>query len=1038
MAAKKYSVTMLFILFVGTLLLSPDASGFPVSISISPNTINLQSQGQWINCSVELPEPYVFENIDVETINLEGVSPEPFSSRPDSNSFSCKFSRSAVIDKLAPLAPGLLELTLSGYLTDGTTYFEGTDTVIVISKETIQYTITPSSGPNGSINPSEPVTVNSGESLVFTAGPDTGYEVDKWSLDDVVVQTGGLSYTLDNIQADHTVKVTFKQLQYSITPSAGPNGSISPSSSITVNFGSSQAFTASPAAGYEVDKWLMDDVAVQTGGLSYTLNNIKADHAINVTFKKVQYTITVSADQYGSISPSGTITVNSGEDLELTASPDMGFLVNIWSVDGTDVEYGADKYTLTDIHSDHTVIVTFRRMLSYSLCDIEFNDEQQYNSQIITNNHRDYIHPENSRIQTIREVGQNPDPNGVMLMINLVDQDPESPTYGQVVHAHVKGIFLKTDSEEILIRFKYLFQTSEPGTKLIVYLSNSSTLWELDDPHFAAHSIVVAELYAPPWPRPGSARSGRLATFEKLVGTGNLDLTEGLYIGLILVEPEPTQSLLLANNAPGILSASEEDTSIMIDSWRPAVQCYGICLDINWDNFINEADFLTVISRLGIAATDSEACLEGVFGRDGTLDSLDVASWDWAMNSTDRLLNFCGVPLENENKTLSSSFEIFYKALLEQQYIEDLPGNLSDLLILGKRGESDAKSKLKDRYYLFNSEGTFTGYSTPNPERCNMRLIKNSEGQLYLINSEKGIIQLGETQKTIVPPGKVTITDFNDPRCDKLADVYIGVQNELFNSFGRPILDAAFDTNDANYVNVLPVVVTPLGEESYTAAAQLQLLAEGNPPYKVTRIYDDPPLEYDNQYRDNLREIEIDDSGNLYVLNVHSINESDILWKYDPNGTVERLDLGIPDSNNFLQAPDAMYVSDTNKMLYLASSIRNDNEDSNSIIYGFHIDKPLKKIELERLKTVFGMQQITCITENPSTGSLWIAGFNMYDIPLYPNPYQPAFYYPMIAEIPADSNEVESISVYDPGKNDLALPMSIIWTGTDKENNLFQ
>ena len=36
------------------------------------------------------------------------------------------------------------------------------------------------------------------------------------------------------------------------------------------------------------------------------------------------------------------------------------------------------------------------------------------------------------------------------------------------------------------------------------------------------------------------------------------------------------------------------------------------------------------------------------------------------------------------------------------------------------------------------------------------------------------------------------------------------------------------------------------------AAAKLKLLGEGNPPYEIVQLYDDPPLPNDNQYRDNL------------------------------------------------------------------------------------------------------------------------------------------------------------------------------------------
>ena len=73
-----------------------------------------------------------------------------------------------------------------------------------------QYDISPSAGANGSISPSTVQTVNSGGEVIFTATPDTSYQVNEWLLDGSSVQTGGNTYTLSNITAKHTVSVTFR------------------------------------------------------------------------------------------------------------------------------------------------------------------------------------------------------------------------------------------------------------------------------------------------------------------------------------------------------------------------------------------------------------------------------------------------------------------------------------------------------------------------------------------------------------------------------------------------------------------------------------------------------------------------------------------------------------------------------------------------------------------------------------------------------------------------------------------------------------
>ncbi|BCA94732.1 hypothetical protein TUM19329_10930 [Legionella antarctica] len=74
-----------------------------------------------------------------------------------------------------------------------------------------QFTVAPSAGANGSISPTTAQVVNAGSSLTFTATPNTGFGVNQWLLDGNVVQNGGTSFQLNNIQANHAIEVTFNQ-----------------------------------------------------------------------------------------------------------------------------------------------------------------------------------------------------------------------------------------------------------------------------------------------------------------------------------------------------------------------------------------------------------------------------------------------------------------------------------------------------------------------------------------------------------------------------------------------------------------------------------------------------------------------------------------------------------------------------------------------------------------------------------------------------------------------------------------------------------
>jgi len=70
---------------------------------------------------------------------------------------------------------------------------------------------------------------------------------------------------------------------YNITASAGANGSISPSGSISLGYGSSQAFTITPGTGYQVANVLVDGNSA--GAVTtYTFSNIAGNHTISATF----------------------------------------------------------------------------------------------------------------------------------------------------------------------------------------------------------------------------------------------------------------------------------------------------------------------------------------------------------------------------------------------------------------------------------------------------------------------------------------------------------------------------------------------------------------------------------------------------------------------------------------------------------------------------------------------------------------------------------------------------------------------------------
>jgi hypothetical protein len=226
------------------------------------------------------------------------------------------------------------------------------------------YTLTASTTTNssgrGSVSPTT-ATVAEGGSQTFTATPNSGYAVYQWHVNAVYVQTGGTTYTVQNVQSDMTVTVSFLPT-YTMTATAGPGGSVSPTTA-TVMQGYLQTFTATPDNGKEVDQWTVNGTVVQTGGNTYTRQS-DANRAIHVTFKDIAatpttYTLTASAGSGGSVSPT-TATVAEGGSQTFTATPNQGKEVDLWKIGGNTVQSGGNSYTLSNVRANHAIEVTFK------------------------------------------------------------------------------------------------------------------------------------------------------------------------------------------------------------------------------------------------------------------------------------------------------------------------------------------------------------------------------------------------------------------------------------------------------------------------------------------------------------------------------------------------------------------------------------------------------------------------------------------------------------------------------------------------------
>jgi autotransporter-associated beta strand protein len=218
---------------------------------------------------------------------------------------------------------------------------------LVVSSPVTSYTLTYSAGPNGTISGTSPQTVNAGASgTAVTAVPDTGYHFVNWSDGSTANPR-----TDTNVTGDISVTANFAINTYTLTYSAGANGSISGTTPQTVNYGGSgSAVTAVPNTGYHFVDWSDGSTANPRTDTGVTGNlSVTANFAINT------YTLTYTAGANGTLTGPTPQTVNHGADgSAVTAVPDTGYHFVDWSDGST-----ANPRTDTGVVSNISVTANF-------------------------------------------------------------------------------------------------------------------------------------------------------------------------------------------------------------------------------------------------------------------------------------------------------------------------------------------------------------------------------------------------------------------------------------------------------------------------------------------------------------------------------------------------------------------------------------------------------------------------------------------------------------------------------------------------------
>ncbi len=202
---------------------------------------------------------------------------------------------------------------------------------------------------------------DSGMTVWLTATATANNHFVNWSGS----KTGSINPDTVRMTSNRFVTANFAIDTLIITASAGANGSISPSGNVKVTYGANQSFTITPSTGYNIDSVIVNGTYKGTMS-SYTFNNVRGDSTIRAVFKVKTYIITTTLVGGGTISPSGSVSVNHGANQRFTYSANANNILDSVIVDGVKKD-STVGYTFYNVTTGHTIKVKFKYTITTQL-----------------------------------------------------------------------------------------------------------------------------------------------------------------------------------------------------------------------------------------------------------------------------------------------------------------------------------------------------------------------------------------------------------------------------------------------------------------------------------------------------------------------------------------------------------------------------------------------------------------------------------------------------------------------------------------------
>lgn len=216
----------------------------------------------------------------------------------------------------------------------------------------------------------------------------TGYEWSEWSSENSAfgsLQDASTTITMPAYDLILTAKAN--KIIFEITFEPYNHGTISPHPAgykYSVYYLANVKFEFSPNKGYYIKDVVIDGES-KGAVTSWSFTDIDSDHTVGVQFEKGSCSVVVKTSANGSLTADKSLdNIDFGETLTFTITPKEGFSVKKVLVDGEEVSFSDNKFSLVVYTQNINVEVVYVEILSNDEDDPEPKEEKTEEKKTIT------------------------------------------------------------------------------------------------------------------------------------------------------------------------------------------------------------------------------------------------------------------------------------------------------------------------------------------------------------------------------------------------------------------------------------------------------------------------------------------------------------------------------------------------------------------------------------------------------------------------------------------------------------------------------